>query len=49
MLYEVITHLDGMTKPVVAALNGMALGGGLELAMRCHAIVAQRDAWLQFP
>jgi enoyl-CoA hydratase/3-hydroxyacyl-CoA dehydrogenase len=38
-----------MTKPVVAALNGMALGGGLELAMRCHAMVAMRDAWIQFP
>jgi enoyl-CoA hydratase/3-hydroxyacyl-CoA dehydrogenase len=46
---RLLTHLDAMEKPVVAALNGMALGGGLELAMRCHAIVAQRDAWLQFP
>jgi len=46
---RLLVHLDRMEKPVVAALNGMALGGGLELAMRCHAIVAQRDAWLQFP
>jgi len=38
-----------MSKPVVAALNGMALGGGLELAMRCHGIVADRRAFLQFP
>jgi enoyl-CoA hydratase/3-hydroxyacyl-CoA dehydrogenase len=38
-----------MDKPVVAALNGMALGGGLELAMRCHGIVALRSAWLQLP
>ena len=36
-------------KPVVAALNGMALGGGFELAMRCHALVADRSAWMQLP
>lgn len=46
---RLLVHLDGMSKPVVAALNGMALGGGLELAFRCHDIVAQRDAWLQLP
>lgn len=46
---RLLVHLDAMQKPVVAALNGMALGGGFELAMRCHAIVAQREAWLQFP
>jgi len=45
----VLTHLDSMTKPVVAALNGMALGGGLELAMRCHGIVAREGTWLQLP
>lgn len=44
-----LVHLDRMTKPVVAALNGMALGGGLELAMRAHGIVAARGASLQFP
>lgn len=46
---QVLTHLDSMSKPVVAALNGMALGGGLELAFRCHGIVAVTDAWLQLP
>jgi enoyl-CoA hydratase/3-hydroxyacyl-CoA dehydrogenase len=46
---RLLVHLDAMTKPVVAALNGMALGGGFELAMRCHALVAQRSAWLQLP
>jgi enoyl-CoA hydratase/3-hydroxyacyl-CoA dehydrogenase len=46
---RVLVHLDSMTKPVVAALNGMALGGGLELAMRCHGIVARNGAWLQLP
>jgi len=46
---RLLVHLDGMRKPVVAALNGMALGGGFELAMRCHGIVALRDAWMQLP
>ena len=46
---RLLVHLDAMDKPVVAALNGMALGGGFELAMRCHALVAVRDAWMQLP
>ena len=46
---RLLVHLDQMQKPVVAALNGMALGGGLELALRCHAILAVRQAWVQFP
>ena len=46
---RVLNHLDQMQKPVVAALNGMALGGGLELAIRCHGLIAVRDAWMQFP
>ncbi|MFO1361808.1 MAG: enoyl-CoA hydratase-related protein [Burkholderiales bacterium] len=46
---RLLVHLDAMRKPVVAALNGMALGGGFELALRCHALVAQRGAWLQLP
>jgi enoyl-CoA hydratase/3-hydroxyacyl-CoA dehydrogenase len=46
---RLLLHIDRMQKPVVAALNGMALGGGLELALRCHGIVALREAWLQLP
>jgi len=42
-------YIDNMTKPVVAALNGMALGGGLEVAIRCHSIVALKDVNIQLP
>jgi enoyl-CoA hydratase/3-hydroxyacyl-CoA dehydrogenase len=46
---RLLLHIDRMDKPVVAALNGMALGGGLELALRCHGVVASRNASLQLP
>ncbi|MCK6419437.1 MAG: enoyl-CoA hydratase/isomerase family protein, partial [Aquabacterium sp.] len=46
---RLLVHLDTATKPVVAAINGMALGGGFEMAMRCHALVAHRRAWFQLP
>jgi enoyl-CoA hydratase/3-hydroxyacyl-CoA dehydrogenase len=41
--------IDQMDKPVVVAANGMTLGGGLELAIRCHSIVALNHATFQFP
>ncbi len=41
--------MDQMDKPVVAAINGLALGGGLEIAIRCHSMVATRNATFQFP
>lgn len=46
---RLLAHMDQMTKPVVAAVNGMALGGGAELATRCHDIVAHSRAFFQFP
>jgi enoyl-CoA hydratase / 3-hydroxyacyl-CoA dehydrogenase len=46
---RLLVHLDQCKKPVVAALNGLVLGGGLELAIRCHGIVAVEKAWMQLP
>ncbi|HEX5959602.1 MAG TPA: enoyl-CoA hydratase/isomerase family protein, partial [Hyphomicrobiaceae bacterium] len=41
-----ITRIEGSDKPVVAAINGTALGGGLELALGCHYRVAAQDVKL---
>jgi len=46
---KVQVFMDSMQKPVVAALNGLAMGGGLEVAIRCHGMVAMESAILQFP
>lgn len=41
--------IEKMGTPVIAAINGFALGGGLELAMSCHIRVASLDAQLGLP
>ena len=49
LLNDVIDTIDAMTKPVVAAIHGTALGGGLELALGCHARIAAPSARLGLP
>jgi len=46
---KVQLFMDQMDKPIVAAINGMALGGGLEVAIRCHSMIATKNARFQFP
>jgi enoyl-CoA hydratase len=41
--------IEGLAVPVVAALHGMAIGGGLETAMVCHFRVASRDTLIALP
>jgi 3-hydroxyacyl-CoA dehydrogenase len=49
MLPQVVDRIEGCTKPVVAAIHGTALGGGLEVALACHYRVADRSAKLGTP
>ena len=46
LLFDLI---ENSSKPIIAAINGFALGGGLELAMSCHIRVASNNAKLGLP
>ena len=46
---HLLPRIEACRKPVVAALHGFAVGGGLELALACHYRVAQCDIRLALP
>ncbi|MCC7154182.1 MAG: enoyl-CoA hydratase/isomerase family protein [Bryobacterales bacterium] len=46
---RIMRRLETMGKPSLAAINGYALGGGLELALSCHLRVASSNAKLGLP
>lgn len=47
--HELMNKIANLSKPSVAAINGFALGGGLELALACHFRVASNTAKLGLP
>ncbi len=47
--FKIFNFIENYSKPVIAAVNGFALGGGLELAMACHLRVASDNAKMGFP
>ncbi len=48
-LPDVLNHIEAFSKPVVAAVNGAALGGGCEIALACHGRVAGQTAVFGLP
>src|SRR6059036_2233910 len=48
-LHEVLDLIEGSPKPVVAAVHGTALGGGLEVTLACHYRVGVRTARFGLP
>lgn len=46
---RLMLRIETMTKPVIAAINGYCLGGGLELALACHFRYASDNAHLGLP
>ncbi|WP_313806559.1 3-hydroxyacyl-CoA dehydrogenase NAD-binding domain-containing protein [Sphingobium sp.] len=48
-LPELVDAIEASNKPVVAAIHGLALGGGLEIALGCHYRIATRSAKLGLP
>ena len=49
VFFDVLTAMEGASKPLIAAIHGTALGGGLETALCCHYRIAVPSAKLGVP
>ncbi len=49
ILAEVVNQFEAASKPIVAAMHGIALGGGLEIALACHARILESKASVALP
>lgn len=47
--FKIFNFIENYSKPIIAAVNGFALGGGLELAMACHLRVVSENAKMGLP
>jgi enoyl-CoA hydratase len=47
--FKIFNFIENFSKPMIAAVNGFALGGGLELAMACHIRVVSDNAKMGLP
>ena len=46
---DVLSYFENLEKPIIAAVNGVCLGGGLEIALACHMRFCSKGAVFGFP